>query len=523
MARPWELTAAHDFVFQFYRSRNYRLAWFESIREVTPFLEGLAAIDREGLRPADYHPRELEALWIRGQTGSSRDRFAAEHALTHAAITAALHLGRGRVDTSAVAYLWDTRPPTVDPAAALARGFARGDVVGELARLAPSHGEYRALRDAWNRFRAETGAGTGAEWPTIPAGPTLRLGEPADSLRVVRLEERLTAEGYLGGMDHAATGDGGGAVSAEDGPTPTAENRGVYDERLREAVRVYQTRNGLEADGMAGRRTLAALNIPAAERLRMLEANLERWRWQDDAPGGRCLRINIPDFSLTLVDPGAPDRVMKVAVGGPGWSTPVFSDSVRYVVINPYWVVPRSIVRRSLIPRIREDLGYLEEQDFEVLSGWGRGAAPVDPETVDWNAPVDDFVYQIRQRPGPANALGRIKFIFPNRYRIYLHDTPSREVFELTAPAVSHGCIRVERPLELAEFLFSGDRGRTFFEEKIEDGNRLGLDLPRRLAVHIEYRTAWVNADGDLEFRRDIYGVDRALLGVLDASPRPGF
>lgn len=288
----------------------------------------------------------------------------------------------------------------------------------------------------------------------------------------------------------------------------------------------FQSRHGLAADGVVGAKTLAAMNVPLEMRVQQLEANLERWRWLPRELGERHVRVNIPGFQLEVRDAGRVVLDMKVVVGRRVRSTPVMSDTIRYLVLNPTWDVPPNLAVQDKLPEIRKNPGYFTEQGIQVLHGWGSDERAIDPTTVDWQAVTPKgFPYHLRQTPGSKNALGRVKFMFPNRWNIYIHDTPSRELFANPERAASSGCIRAERPVDLAAVLLEGapDWTREALEAAIATGRTRTVTLPTPVPVHVEYWTGWVDDEGHVQWRTDIYDRDKALIAALSGhnSPKP--
>ena len=304
---------------------------------------------------------------------------------------------------------------------------------------------------------------------------------------------------------------------------PPASDSFRFDATLRRAIARFQERHGLAIDGVVGPTTRAALNVPVEARLRQIEVNMERWRWLPRDLGDPHVRVNIADFWLRVVEGGAPALQMRVVVGTRYRQTPVFSDRISYLVFNPYWHVPPRIATQDKLPEFRRDPSLVSRLGFELLDGWGSDARIVDPSTIDWGRlSAANFPYHLRQRPGPANALGRVKFMFPNRHNVYLHDTPARSLFGRTERGFSSGCIRVERPVDLATYLLRDNDGwtearvRTAMSQTTEQT----VVLRRKVPVHLLYWTAWPE-DGSLHFRTDIYRRDEAVASALAAPPSP--
>jgi L,D-transpeptidase YcbB len=289
----------------------------------------------------------------------------------------------------------------------------------------------------------------------------------------------------------------------------------VFDAPLQAAVIRFQRRHGLETDGAVGPITLAELDRPVAERIRQIERNLERWRWLPHDLGSRYILVDIAGFELRVFEDEHMVMDMQVIVGRDYRQTPVFNDQIRYLVLSPYWNVPASLAVKDILPLARSDPRYLQEHGFKVLAGgWGADARVVDATMVDWeNISESNFPYRFRQDPGPYNSLGRVKFMFPNEFDVYLHDTPSVGLFARTSRDISSGCIRLERPLDLAEYLLDGASGWT--RERILSGMNSGkernITLPTPVPVHMIYLTVWTEPDGTAYFRPDVYGRDARL------------
>lgn len=473
-----------------------------------------------------------------------------ELAASYAFLTRAFHTIEGRVDPTSLNVQWFTEGRKAEPLKLLAQvrdGAAPADVLEDLE---PTHEGYRLLLEARERYRAVVAAGG---WPQVPTeGPALEEG--ARGPRVAALRERLTAEGDLP-RSPEASGSGGA----------------VYDAALAEAVRRFQARNGLEADGKIGSDTVEALNVPAEERLRTVELNLERWRWMPGTFGDHFVEVNIPEYRLRVIRDGERQLQMRVIVGKRLNETPVFSDTMSYIVLNPEWNIPESIADSEVVPKIVSNPGYAQAEGIEVVTPGGQrvpASSVLGRQRRSWGGrdgeetAVEDEVeveeadrgggffdrlfgrddddtrgtesddrggwgytvvtelpegHRLRQKPGPDNPLGRVKFMFPNEHNIYLHDTPAGNLFESTDRGFSHGCIRLEKPFELADYVLrgSGDWPPERIRRVVESGERTEIPLPEKLPVHLTYFTAWTDSEGRTHFRPDLYGHDGRLAQAL--------
>ena len=344
-----------------------------------------------------------------------------------------------------------------------------------------------ALEHALSQYRQLAAQGG---WPQVPSGPTLHEGDRNE--RIPLLRKRLVIS-----TDLAATADQGDH----------------FDGILKEAVQKFQTRHGLTADGTVGAKTLSELNVPINERIRQLTASLERCQPLPQLLEPRHILINIADFTLKLFEAGKPVLSMPVIVGKTFRQTPVFNGRISSLVLNPSWEVPHSIATKDILPKIKKNPSYLSQMHLRVFQGW-NGATEIDPATINWaSISTTHFPYRLRQDPGPANALGRVKFLFPNPYDVYLHDTPSRELFQKDARTFSSGCIRIAKPLDLAVYLLQGTKLNSMdaLTAAIARDKTQQIVIPSPIAVHIVYMTAWVDHEGTVQFRPDIYNRDPAL------------
>jgi murein L,D-transpeptidase YcbB/YkuD len=353
-----------------------------------------------------------------------------------------------------------------------------------LGGLPPPQDGYRALRAARATYARLLAAGG---WPAVPAGAPLRPGQRGR--RVDALRARLIATGELG---------------ASAGAT------GAYDAAVENAVRRFQSRIGHDPDGVVRPDDAAELNLPAAYRLQQIELNMERWRWVPRSFGDRYLLVNIPEYALHVFEGRRSVLDMRVVVGKALTATPVFSDQMTQVVFNPTWSVPKSIAQTEMATAIQEDPEYLAKNHIRVFDREADGAKEVDASTVDWSDTVEVARLHLRQDEGADNALGRIKFLLPNRFDVYLHDTPAGHLFASEDRSFSHGCVRVEDPVALAEYVLRGSSAGSAAQVRqlIDAGTTTAVPVPRPLPVHIVYFTAFVGTDGSVGFRKDIYGID---------------
>ena len=488
---------AHKALPAFYANNGFRLAW-ESMEHRQQLADAIGRASDDGLLPGDYHADLLDSVASAPISGLAPARRADIDLLfSDAFLVFGSHLLEGKVNPQTIHAEWTANRRQRNMELVLASALESGDISATLDALRPAHPAYRQLMDV----RRSLASGAPASWQSLADRPTLHPGDRDPRLPEIR--HRL-----------AALGDLEPANSTDEDPL-------LYNPSLEAAIMRFQARHGLEADGVVGRDTFKALNLTPAERIRKLDATLERWRWLPESLGETYVLVNIAGFELTLVEKGAEVLRKRVIVGKPFRQTPVFSDQIEYLVLNPNWTVPRSIMLKDQLPQILQDPDYLARLNISVYRGWGADRVPVDPATIDWTAlGRNNFPYQLVQEPGPQNALGQVKFMLPNQYDVYLHDTPARGLFAKSERTFSSGCIRVEQPFDLAERLLSGspDWSRARLEQAVSGQVSQTVLLPRPVPVHLQYWTAWVDNEGHIQYRNDIYDRDARLLKELKGS-----
>lgn len=334
-----------------------------------------------------------------------------------------------------------------------------------------------------------------SEWPLPGKLPAMKLNDKKEP--VIKLKEYLRATGDLRGRR--------AYMSAA-----------VYDSRLEKAVKRFQSRYGLKPDGIAGKMTIEEMNVPLSYRLNQMEVNLERLKSVPKYMGDRYIVVNIPAFHMQYYDKGRPRLDMNVVVGDIENYTPVMQDTMRYIVFNPPWNVPESIAIKEILPEVKSDPGYLSRHNYIILKGAYNSTDTINPEEMDWSeVSEDNFPYSIVQKPGKDNALGRIKFMFPNHLNIYLHDTPAGQMFKLEKRDLSHGCIRLEKPVELADILLSGQMDPEGIQDLLDSEETKNIKLDKKVVVYLLYQTAWIDNAGALQFRDDIYEIDSKAVAQL--------
>jgi len=491
---------AREALRRFYENHGFQLAW-SSPGHRRELAEAIRQIANDGLNPVDYHGDLLSDLVLRARDDLSGEIQADIDLLfTDAFLLAASHLLEGKVNPQTIHAEWSASRQHQDLAVSLAEALRNNTIAATLDSLRPTHRAYAKLMEARNQLTPLLGH----PWLPIADGPSIHPGDQDPRLPEIR--RRL-----------AALGD----IPAPADPASSVTDQTLYGEDLDLVIPNFQARHGLEPDGIIGKKTLAAVNLMPVERIRQIDASLERWRWLPQSLGDDYVIVNIAGFGLQLVMDGREALQSRVIVGRPYRQTPVFSDRIRYLVFNPTWTVPRKLMIEDLLPQIIRDPGFLERQGIRVYQGWGADRQEIDPAFIDWfSLSRNNFPYQLVQEPGPLNALGQVKFMFPNPYAVYLHDTPGQYLFGRQERSFSSGCIRVEKPMELAEQLLAGapEWNREKIDRLLQEKTPVTAVLPDPIPIYIQYWTAWVDEDQRIQFRDDIYNRDFRLLAQLRQS-----
>ena len=469
----------------YYESRRFEPIWIKQGQPTSQF-EALA--DRiskarlDALDPADYPLPGVAPESLLEVDVIAESDFAASLAI----VRYVTHLASGRIRPRSLSRHVTADPEMPAVTDILAGLAASTDIEAALRSFEPKHAQYWSLKRKFGELLAATDV---ADQPAIPHGRVLRHG--SHDPRVLLLRKRL-------------------GVEVADGGDPELFDRGLLN-----AVREFQTKNALGADGIVGQGTLAALNKDNRQSLiATLSGNIERWRWMPRELGHFHVAVNIPEFTLRVNRAGETVHETRVIVGKRSNPTPVFSDEMEHLIVNPYWNVPTSIVSNEMLPDIMIDpSGFFYRHGYELfVRGHGRGGMfPVHPEMVDWFT-IDPKEVLIRQPPGGGNALGRIKFMFPNRHAVYLHDTPTKDLFKRNVRAFSHGCVRVMDPMAFADVILADDPNWDSRRlKRMFGGDERKVELTRHIPVHLTYFTAVVKDDGTLETFGDLYGYDHAI------------
>jgi murein L,D-transpeptidase YcbB/YkuD len=483
--------AGYEFLPKLYATLNYRPVWTPAM--AAALSHAIARSWEDGLVPADFHAEYVKAALGNKAAGDAADR---DVILSDAFVRLLYQLYFGKVAPNGLDANWNFARPvlTEDPVVPIAAALQSGNIAGLIDTVSLKHPLYielKALLQQYTDYEARGG------WPTVPDGPALKPGQSDPRISVLR--NRLAVTGEWQKLAETGAPD-------------------LYDPALVDAVKGFQALHGLEPDGVLGTGTLAVLNVPVSARIAQIRANLERGRWLLRTMGPEAVIVNVAGFYLHVFLKGEKVWTTRAIVGQSYTKTPIFTEPMRTVVINPDWTVPQSIARNEVFPKAQANPGYLAAGNYEVIDSSGK---PVSVDLAQYTAAT--FPYRFRQKPGDKNALGLVKFLFPNKYSVYLHDTPSRQLFAKAGRTFSHGCIRVEDPLKLASIIL-GDRlgwPRSKIDSIVAAGKMQSIALPKPLPVLVLYWTVDPAPENGTAFYSDIYGRDARLIKALDAPFNP--
>ena len=481
--------------------REFRPIWTIDPRNLNDLVALIAEAPSVGLDAEDYHEEALAALRSELEAAAAPDpRLVADLELlaTDALMRLAYHRYYGKIDPVSLDADWniDKPLPGPDPIAGIEAALRENRLLERMRALDPPAFFYDNFKTALARYRAFADWGG---WEPVPAGPTLHAGDRGP--RVVALRQRLAV--------------------TEDLPTSASPDSTEFDTEVEEGVKRFQARHHLTADGVVGPATLKELNVPVKGRIDQIRVNLERARWIGSESPKKAVVVNIAAFRVQVFDGGQVVWTTRVQVGKEYRKTPIFRGKMTYLQFNPTWTVPPTILRKDILPKAISDPEYLTKRGFEILDGAGNR---VDPASLDWSRLTpQNFPYILRQGPGPTNAMGLVKFMFPNPHFVFLHDTVSRSKFGAEVRTFSSGCIRVEHPMDLAEVVLADPEqwSRARIDELVETGQTRNVFLDDPLPVYLVYWTAGIDGEGRVVFWRDVYGRDGAILEELNEEFRP--
>lgn len=459
-------------------------------------LRYLKNADSEGLDPADYQVEKIEALWADPNLHSLAKL---DTLLTYNMVKYLHDVSYGQLKPYRVnpKLLAEAGERGFNPLAMVETILATENLDEFFQSLPPHHRQYRGLKNGllhYGRFKYSH------KWQVLSDRKSIRPGDEDERMAEIRKRISLLENGNRENLE--------------------TDISSVYDDELLEKVVLFQQKHGLEQDGIIGRNTIRELNKSPEDRLTQIKVNMARWRWQDHALGDKYILVNIANFRLYAYESGELEFSIPVIVGKFQHQTPVFSDTIKYIELNPYWNVPPSIARNEDLPELRKNPNYLVEKNIRLFSNWQEDGVELDSTLIDWNrvSPSEMSGFKLRQDPGPVNALGRVKFVFPNHYSVYLHDTPAKKLFSEQTRSFSHGCIRVSEPEKLAVFLLD-EEGSGWDRDRVDHLINLGstklLRIRPPIPVHITYQTAWVDKEDQIVFNDDVYGRDEKLHKAL--------
>ena len=493
-----EVISSKSFLPEFYRQRDYQLAWPAHMDNARALSARILSSHEEGLVPADYHAAEIQKLLAEssGKPFPAARQVDLDIMLSEALARYGYHLRFGKVSPEKLDADWNMQRSFKgqDPVVELQSVIDSADFNAQLDARITQLPVYKQFQQALASYEAIRAAGG---WPVIPEGQTIKPG--MQDARAPLLRQRLQITGDL--------------------PAAAAANSSSeYDATLEEAVKHFQLRHGLDADGVVGKGTLAAMNVSVDARVNQIRVNLDRARWVSQDIPETFVIVDIAGFNARLYRNGEVVWDEPAQVGKPYRKTPVFREDMTYLELNPTWTIPPTILAKDILPKMKQDPAYLQQKNMQVLTQDGK---VVDPNSIDWSTvSAKGFPYMVRQTPGPHNALGRVKFMFPNSHFVYLHDTPSKELFNRSSRAFSSGCIRVRNPFRLAELLLENEDGwdRQQIDAAVDSLKQQRVSLSEPVPVLLLYWTVNVDEEGTVYFKEDIYERDAKVLAGLDGG-----
>lgn len=499
--RDQELNSS-DEIYSFYSNRDFQEVWSSEgvLTELAYELRfEIRQAKFDGLNPLDYHLGLIDAFFTTFES-NKKNKVANDLAdladldlfLSDAFFLLASHLERGKVDPSLLKSTWEIsqKPQKVSYSELLLGSLEEGEIRRNLEKLYPQFTIYKRGREVI-RMLDERRKSDSLNWKPVKVDKTIKVGESNSLIPIIR--QRLQFWGYLGQYE--------------------PENPKVYDSLLFFGVQEFQRKNGMEPDGALGKNSIAGINNSPSDLIDRASVNLERLRWLPDTiKEAEIILVNIANYQLDYINKLDTIFSSKVIVGKSYHASPIFSAPMSYIVFSPYWNIPNSIARNEIIPAVRKNPNYLNQKNMEVVTYSGK---PVDPNSINWSG--KSFPYLIRQKPGGSNSLGLVKFMFPNKHSVYIHDTPSKSLFEREDRALSHGCIRLQNPAKFAEILLNDNPAWT--PEKIDQAMHQDkeqiVNLARKIPVVLVYLTFWADSKGQPHFRQDIYNRDAEILELL--------
>ncbi len=510
----WNPLLASDFIlgygvseqgnlYQFYKKHDFNPLWLShgSLNNNSKeLLKSLNTTWKEGLSGKNYNVEEIHEMIneLRGAQemtpATMKKIMYLDIMFTNAYLEYAADLYIGKVNPDRLDSIWEALPQSEDLMTILDHALSKNQVARSLEELKPDNRAYDMLTDKMEQYMEIKVQGG---WIQPGYFPVLEYGDT--SANIIHVKKFFKISGDLRDVDSLYM------------------RSPWFDEILTDAVMEFQHRHGLYVDGVIGRNTLSSMNYSVDQRIDKIRANLERLRWLPDDLGEKYILVNLPEYKLRYYENDKIASEMKIIIGEIENSTPVLKDTLQYIVFNPTWRLPRSIAVEEVLPKIKSDSTYLNRNKFSLLKGSYLSKDTIHPDSVDWTQiEKDNFPFYIVRKPGPANPLGRVKFLFPNYHAIYLHDTPATHMFNYRERHFSHGCIRLERPFELASLLLNGRMTEEEISEVVESKETQSVIVPDEILVHFIYQTAWVDEQKKIHFRDDIYYFDKMTLERLE-------